>query len=202
MNLFFGNILLLTLHKHNGATKHQNKLRTSTTQYCHLIPLSSVPVSVHRAVVSLNLDYEDWFCFKEVADEWMTQFSSSPLDGTVSSHYAAGAALDSLIQRIHMRHCNPILNLLCAANVAAPVSSFCHPAISLTATSTPPQNSKPKSLLSWSADGFIKLAGRWRSWMPELLHLDSWKCRCRLLEQPRDSVLSLYHYTTPGKKAV
>lgn len=30
-------------------------------------------------------------CFKEEADEWLMQLSSPPLDGTVSSHYAAGA---------------------------------------------------------------------------------------------------------------
>lgn len=56
-----------------------------------------------------------------------------------------------------MRHCNPILNLLCVANVVPPVSSSCHPAISLTAKSCPKTtnlccNSQLMGVLSWLGD--------------------------------------------------
>lgn len=71
----------------------------------------------------------------------MVLFSSLPLDGTVSSHYAAaaeeGAALNSMIGAyINMRHCNPILNLLCTANLVPAIllvdeESFCRHAVSI-----------------------------------------------------------------------
>lgn len=72
-------------------------------------------------------------------------FSSPPLDGTVSSHYAAvsrgGAAFSSLTGAyILMRHCNPIWNLLCTANLVPPIvlvdeESFCHHAVSIATRS-------------------------------------------------------------------
>lgn len=115
----------------------QNLMRRS-----HLLPLSSVPVSLHRTAASLGFDDKDWFVFKEAADvyrcvdgallhittRWQSIFSLCGRNG-------ANAALNSLIE---WRRSNPILNPLCTAHVVSSGLIVLSPCDLSQILSTPP----------------------------------------------------------------